>query len=347
MGRKVTIQDIADALGVSRNTVSKAINNTEGLAKDTRERILRKAMEMGYRQFSYGSAVVNAGAAQETAPGFRGEIALLTMQFLGKSHFGSFMIDRLQRELALAGYTLNMHRVMKENTAEMTLPMTLVKERISGIVCIEMFERAYDEMICSLGLPTLFLDGPDKGDGFSLPCDQLYMENTSEITRFVREMLSRGKRRIGFIGNWGHCQSFYERYTAFRTAMLLSGVPTEERFLIPANGAEGMEEFLNALPELPEVFLCANDFVAMEAMKILRRRGIRIPEDVLFCGFDDSPESRTVSPTLTTVHIRTQIMACSAAWLLLSRIKEPSLDYRCIYTKTDLILRESTEGLVR
>ena len=53
MKQKVTIQDIADALGISRNTVSKAINNSEGLADSTREKILQKAVEMGYKQFSY------------------------------------------------------------------------------------------------------------------------------------------------------------------------------------------------------------------------------------------------------------------------------------------------------
>ena len=56
MKKKVTIQDIADALGVSRNTVSKAINNSDGLADATREKILQKAVEMGYKQFSYVSA---------------------------------------------------------------------------------------------------------------------------------------------------------------------------------------------------------------------------------------------------------------------------------------------------
>ena len=53
MAERVTIQDIADALGVSRNTVSKAINNTGILADATREKVLKKAMEMGYKQFSY------------------------------------------------------------------------------------------------------------------------------------------------------------------------------------------------------------------------------------------------------------------------------------------------------
>ena len=59
MKKKVTIQDIADALGISRNTVSKAINNSEGLAEATKEKILQKAVEMGYKQFSYVSAAAS------------------------------------------------------------------------------------------------------------------------------------------------------------------------------------------------------------------------------------------------------------------------------------------------
>ena len=344
MRKKVTIQDIADELGISRNTVSKAINNSEGIAEATRQKILQKAVEMGYKQFSYGSAIACAVAAEEQSPGYRGEIALLTTQFLGQSHFGSVMLDRFQRELALAGYTLNTHRVMPENIADLTLPITFVRDRVSGIVCIEMFNRAYDEMVCALGLPTLFVDGPEKGDGFSLPCDQLYMENTAEITRFVRGMLARGMSRIGFVGNWAHCQSFYERYTAFRTAMLLAGKPVEECFLIQMMDMGSLEASLNSLTEFPEVFICANDFVAMDVVQILRRRGLRIPDDILICGFDDSPESRHFTPPLTTIHIHTQIMAYSAAQLLLARIKEPSLDFRTVYTETYLIERESTEG---
>ena len=62
--KKITIQDIADELGISRNTVSKAINNAEGLADATRERILQKAVEMGYKQFSYVSTLAAAAASR-------------------------------------------------------------------------------------------------------------------------------------------------------------------------------------------------------------------------------------------------------------------------------------------
>ena len=62
----------------------------------------------------------------------------------------------------------------------------------------------------------------------------------------------------------------------------------------------------------------------------------------MLCGFDDAPESRVMVPPLTTVHIHSQAMAFSAAQLLLTRIREPSLDFRKVYTETDLVLREST-----
>ena len=67
-----------------------------------------------------------------------------------------------------------------------------------------------------------------------------------------------------------------------------------------------------------------------------------MPEDVLFCGFDDSPNSRIMTPTLTTVHIHTQVMAIVAMQLLISRIETPSLNYRIVHTETELIYRDST-----
>ena len=347
MKKKVTIQDIADALGISRNTVSKAINNSEGLADATREMILQKAAEMGYKQFSYVTTLSNitqprASAAAGTSA-FSGEIALFTTTFLGQSHFAALMMDKFQQELSNLGYTLNTHRVDQNCLRNNTLPMTFIKERVSAIVCIEMFNREYDEMVCSLGLPVLFVDGPNKRSGHSLSADQLYMDNTTEITRFVNEMLQKGKRRIGFIGDYEHCQSFFERYTAFRCAMLMAGVPVDERLCIKNTNRENLARSLASMPELPDIFICANDFIAVDVIQALRTLGKSVPRDVMLCGFDDAPESRILTPALTTIHIHTQIMAFTAVHLLMSRIEEPSLDYRVVHTETTLIYRDSTK----
>lgn len=342
MKKKVTIQDIADSLGISRNTVSKAINNSEGLAEATRERILQKAVEMGYKQFSYVSTLAAAAAAPQAERVYQGEIALMTAAFLTQSHFSSTLLDKFQREISQLGFTLNTHRVTESDLQSLSLPFTFRRDQVRAIICIEMFDRRYDEMICELGLPVLFVDGPVKKAGFSLPADQLYMENTVEITRFIHEMLAAGQKRFGFFGDYNHCQSFFERYAAFRMALISAQVPVDERFCISHTSVENMSEVLAGMEELPDVFICANDFVAWDLMRCLYAIGKSVPGDVRVLGFDDSPESRISHPTMSTVHIHTQIMAFTAVQLLLSRIREPSLDYRVVHTETELVCRDST-----
>ena len=347
MNKKVTIQDIADALGISRNTVSKAINNSEGLADSTREKILQKAIEMGYKQFSYAGSIAiprnsMVPTARPEAGAYQGEIALLTGSFLTHSHFASLMLDKFQREISQLGYTMNTHRVTGTELANKTLPITMNMEQVKAIMCIEMFDWDYDEMLCGLDIPVLFVDGPAKRSGESLPADQLYMDNTTEITRFVNDMLEKGFTKIGFVGNYDHCQSFFERYTAFYLTMLMAGQKVENRFVIKESRREELTVAIASLKELPEVFVCANDFVATDLLQALAAVGKRVPDDVLVCGFDDSAESRLSKPPLTTVHIHTQIIAFTAVHLLISRIQEPSLDYRTVHTQTDLIYREST-----
>ena len=339
--KKVTIQDIADVLGISRNTVSKAINNADGIAEATREKVLQKAVEMGYKQFSYMMA--QAGSPASLEPQDKGEISLLIGNAIDLSHFASLILDKLKKELSQCGYTLKTYRVERDNFLCRTLPATFDPKQTNAIICIEMFDRNYDEMVCQLGLPVLFIDGPNKRDGIDLPADQLYMDNTTAITRFINDMLVRGKRRIGFIGDYEHCQSFYERYTAFRCAMLMADVPVEDRFCLKFLDPERLQECLSELPELPDVFICANDFVADDVICALQKLGKSVPGDVLLCGFDDSPNSRTMTPSLTTVHIHTQIMAFSAMQLLISRIREPNLDCRIVHTETELVYRDSTK----
>ncbi|MCM1025004.1 MAG: LacI family DNA-binding transcriptional regulator [Roseburia sp.] len=348
MAERVTIQDIANALGVSRNTVSKAINNTGVLADATREKILQKAAEMGYKQFSYINATRKA---ESEAPS--GEIALFFTGFIGNSHFSSTMLDKFQRELSLLGYSLTMHRISPEMIDALQLPASYRREQAAGIICIEMFDRSYAELLCTLDTPILFVDSPVIGLGEPLRADCLYMENQSGVSRLIQEMIRRGKRKIGFIGEYMHCQSFFERYTGYLNALYLSGLPLEEKWCFTGNKAdvkapdgkdyqEYLEECFRNADSLPDVFLCANDFVALDTLQVFKRLGISVPGDIWLCGFDDSPESTLVTPTLTTVHIHSQILGFSAVHLLISRIKEPSLNFRTMHTETSLIYREST-----
>lgn len=352
---KVTIQDIADELGISRNTVSKAINNTGILADSTRERILKKAQEMGYKQFSY-LAVTDTSKISLLLPGSeeKREIALIAGKLITGSHFASMMMDKFQRELAQLGYTLTIQHVIPDEIAARKLPVSFHKERTAGIVCVEIFDYPYAKMLCGLNIPTLFIDSPADCGEEPLEADRLYMDNQTEIFRFIREMARRGRNRIGFIGDYLHCRSFYERYMAYRNALFTLGLPCRSEYCI-TNAPKDTDAAVNEeyrsflancfgrLKKLPDVFICANDFVALDTVHALKRIGRSVPDDVLLCGFDDSPESKVMTPSLTTIHIHSQVMGFSAVQLLMSRIKEPSLNYRTLYTETNLILRESTK----
>ena len=354
MAERITIQDIADALGLSRNTVSKAINNTGVLADSTRQRVLQKAIEMGYKQFTYINAEDLTFPNQHNTPAAKGEIAVLTCAKLGHSHFSATMLDKFQREMTQLGYSTTMHRVNSYEMKNLLLPNSFRKENTVAIMCIETFHYDYAYMICSLDIPVLFVDHPVLS-GRPLPADRLLMNNQDEIFSFIQEMKKRNLTKIGFVGEYLHCQSFFERYMAFREGMYMNKLPILEELCILDKADEQFSnesfayqnylfEQLKNLKSLPDVFICANDFIAIDLLQAFRSLDISVPKDVMLCGFDDSPESRVITPPLTSVHIHGEILGLSAVDLILSRIKQPDLNYRTIYTETNIVYRMSTNN---
>lgn len=183
------------------------------------------------------------------------------------------------------------------------------------------------------------------------------MENKLGIYYFISQIAKNGKKSVGYVGDMMHCRSFFERGAACMSAAAVNGLLPAERYSIPPyrsaprpkkeidylNYTDDIFDMLRELPELPEVFVCANDFIAIHLISALRRMGLSCPEDILVMGFDDSPESRFHTPSLTTVHIHTQTMGDLAAEMILGRIAEPDREIRTVYSKTELILRHSTE----
>lgn len=349
MATKVTIQDIANELQLSRNTVSKAINNTGVLADATREKILRKAAEMGYKQFAYLPLFQEdtAKAAEHSIlPSDKREIAMLTTQFLSSSHFSSMMLDRFQSEIEHLHSCTTIHRISPIELKEKKLPSSLNIQRTAGIICIEVFDYDYAQMLCDLDVPLLFVDTPVMDMRSPLKADRLYMENRIEVQNAVAHMVQRGKKRISFAGDKNHCQSFFERYMAYKDAVeyfgLTEGLSTCAMPSGQQNYPVSLYETIRRFKTMPDAFVCANDFVAMDLVKALNELGYSVPDDIWVCGFDDSQEASYFAPRLTSIHIHGQIMGYTAANLLMTRIEEPSLNYRTVYTETNLILREST-----
>lgn len=354
MAARVTIQDIANELGLSRNTVSKALNKTGVLADATRQKILAKAIEMGYKQFSYmDPETIETKVKVDDG---KNEIALLSTWFLNSSHFSSMMLDKFQLEISKSGYSMSMHIVRPEDIGKKALPAALHTSHLAGFICFEMFDQGYVDMLCKTGIPTLFVDAPVKPGASPMKSDLLLMDNAGAISEFVSIAVKGGMKNIGYVGEAFHCRSFFERYMAFRDSMYLNGLTIHEEWDLhenPGSMETGdtqtkiyrsyLDKCVSRMSALPEVFLCANDFVAMDFISVLRTHGYDVPGDVKILGFDDAPESTIFTPNLSTVHIHSQIMGSSAAYLLMSRIADPDMNFRTVHCETNLVLRSSTE----
>lgn len=346
MKNRITIQDIADTLGVSRNTVSKAINGTGSIADTTRIKIFQKAVEMGYKQFSFLSQVQE----NVTPIAFSNkEIALFTHSLIGNSHFSSKLLDTFEKKISRQGYRLSIYTIGDSEINSLTLPANYNYGNTEGIICIELFSRVYSEFLCSQNIPTLFVDTAANISDLNLDSDILYMKNHSSVYIMLKKIIEMGYRNISFVGDRFNCNSFYERWKGYCDVLTdhnITVTPSNcilENDSCPYENPEWLSKRISAMPKLPEAFFCANDYLAISTLKALKKLNYSVPKDILLCGFDNSSESQIIEPALTTVNIPSFSMGYIAADLILSRIEFSDMPYRTTYIKTDVLLRESTK----
>ena len=337
--KRITMQDIADACELSRNTVSKVFNDRGSVPEATRQQVLAKARELGYYPFP---------KEEEIQTGRGGNIAILTQHKLLSHNFGAYFITSFTDQISRAGYAIQIYEISPVEITARHLPPHFDPDQTVGILGIELFDRDYYELICSLKKPTVYVDGHAHANEALIKCDTLSMENLTSETALVSHMIAGGARRIGFVGDINHCNSFYERWVGYCTALHKAGLPVDRKLCILKKDSElyGDPDWflaqLAALPAMPDAFACANDFIAIHLMTALKRMGLSIPQDVMIAGFDGSPESLIVDPALTTARIPSTDIGRLAAVFLERRIQFPDFPYQWTYVKTTPIWGAST-----
>lgn len=340
MKNKVTIQDIADALKLSRITVSKVLNNSPNVSADTRELVLQKVKEMNYKTVNYASYAAPKALHAKS-------FAFVMHMAPDSFHIGSSILMRLEQELRQQGYTLTLHTITQEDLASMTLPPGLNKDQVEAIICLEMFQPEYSQLICSLGIPILFIDACADFPSLNLPCDLLMMENRTSVSQMLVSVCKRNHlASMGFVGDKNHCLSFRERYEGFFLAAHSCNAVTEPYHIIADDRFYGqagwMEEQLRRMDKLPELFFCANDVLAHILIQNLDKLGRQVPRDIMVCGFDGLPSMDPTLNNLTTVRIPTAELGSYAVSLLFQRIRHPERISSTTYLGTEICFREST-----
>ena len=338
--RRMTIQDLADACGLSRNTVSKVLNDRGSVPETTRQAVLKKAQELGFYQFVPGASAIDASA--------RRSIALLSRNMPADNHFGTFFIPAFAGFLSRSGYTLEMYELTEAELREKRLPESISVERTAAFIAIELFDCGYHRMLSALERPVLLVDDCSGSGVRLMEADRILMENSSSVNILVRHMVTQGARHIGYVGDPKHCCSFEERWVAYTYALWQHGItPNPAQCICDPDSVlygdtDWLRSKLEAMPEIPDAFFCANDFLAIRLMSALKQMGLAIPERVMVAGFDGTPQASVVEPALTTAAFSVVKMSRVAATMLLSRIQSPDREFCCTYVKTTPVFRAST-----
>ena len=339
MKSTITMQDIADALQISRNTVSKAFNN-QPLPEKTKRRILNKAIEMGYKNLDIVSK-------RETVLHNK-NILILTINDIQNLNFFLSVLRGI--ESIVNKYNLNLLQYQFDSLQKIVdFKSYVANNTISGILCLETFNRKYIRYILELGIPVVFLDTSVDGIDNIGNYDIVLMENHNSVKKVVKQVIrSTDIKSAGFVGDFEHCLSFHERFVGFREALFESNIPYSPSFSItepdefPYGDPKELVEILQRMKAIPDLFVCANDFLAISLINALEMIHIRVPHDVQVIGFDNTADARNYRIPLSTIDVDKEILGTESIAALMNRIKYQEDRNRIIHLKTTPVYRDST-----
>lgn len=341
--KKVTIQDVARELNLSRNTVARALNNSDTVAYETRYMVIEKACEMGYRKVS--PSVLNQFRLHSSRAEAKAVLVLARREI---SVFWNSIIMGISDTVNQNGCRLRFDFVSEEEEHRLILPMDL-REEIGGIILISVFSKEYLEEILKKNVPTVCLDFPEELNRAEYPVDIVLSEGMGSICTITKQLLSQGLRRIGFVGDTSYCRTIKDRYAGYMAALEEYGVRQEESLAavrhVPGRyyTQEEVNGYLDSLKQFPEAIICANDVIAFLVVKALRARGVSVPEDVAVTGFDDQEGLSSVDAFLTTVRVENTKLGKRLAYQLLFRLQQPELAWETVTVNTEVVYRESSK----
>ncbi|PWV88426.1 LacI family transcriptional regulator [Paenibacillus cellulosilyticus] len=350
MTKKVTMQQIADHLGVSKYVVSKALSGKKGVSEATKERVIQVSSQLGY--FAQNSGYVKPiklGREEEEKPNadIRQSVLVLmpNIRFQTRdSLYWGRILDGISKRLEDKG--IGMVIVMEQNAE--TFMHLLKPEGILGMIGVGEIASSMLLEIHRLGVTMVLVDHEDP----LIPSDTLFANNYDCMYRLTKHLIGIGHRTIGFVGNQRYSRSFFDRWSGFRSAMEEYELWSGEEHLTQLDNMEHYDEPIKQwllrrkkLRTLPTALVCANDSLALDASKAALELGLSVPDDLSITGFDNIDDSVRHSPPLTTVNVPKESLGARAVDKLLDRIDRSKEPLEKILIAGEVIYRQSITSI--
>ncbi|HHU77417.1 MAG TPA: LacI family transcriptional regulator [Clostridiales bacterium] len=332
--KKVTLQDIANELNTSKNTVSKALRGLPGVSDRLRQRIIKYANEMGYVNNSLKKSQIDDQINVTmvcrkdffTQPSFWSQVFYGIMECSGRNN------------VSIKTITVN-----SENEGSSFSTLISSGASCDGFLVVGTISDDLLTKVKKMHLPMVVVDYYNN----DIECDYVNSANSRGIYKTIRYLIQNNHKRIGFISNREGAYSFNQRYEAYLKYMKTFLLPVKEEYVwldAVYSDTKYYTEKLRELydqPDFPTAWICVNDNTALAFHNALRKMNIKVPDDVSLVGFDNV--TSVFSPFLTTINVPQKEMGERAMEQLIFRIKNPDEPFVSIQINTTLIERSSVK----
>lgn len=294
---KTTIGDVAQRAGVTKGTVSLAYSGKRPVSEETRQRIFAAAEELQWTPSH------RARALATSRTGAIGLVVARDPEVLATDTFFAKFIAGCERVLAEHDMGLMLHAVTTPK-AEHAVYERLAAGRADGVILLDVqIDDPRFALVERLHLPAVVLTAHEPVAGETGGLSAVYSDDTPAVTELVRLMVEAGRTRIAHVAGpsrYIHGRIRREAFVAaMRTHRLDDSLVVEGDFTA-ASGRDTTAQLLD-LDDPPTGIVYANDMMAIAGLSLARSRGLRVPEDLSLCGYDDSELAAHLSPGLTTV----------------------------------------------
>jgi LacI family transcriptional regulator len=334
MGKNITMRDIAEQLGVSTVTVSKALTGKEGVSDSVRDMIRQKAEEMNYRYNFMGKSMKE---------GMNYNIGVIVAeQFMQDSAFYAKMYQTLSKDLMQSNYFGILEVITTQAELECQMPHILLNNKVDGVILLGQMSRPYIELIESADIPYIFLDFSDE----HFEVDTIISDNLYGAYELTNHLISLGHKEIGFVGNKNATTSIMDRYIGYYKALLENRLELVDEWVI--NDRDDLGKYCElVLPKvMPTAFVCNNDEIAYHFILLLKKNGYRVPEDISVVGYDNYIYATLSVPKITTMEVNVEAMAEAAVHSIITRLKNPDKETGRKVISGRMIVRESADALI-
>lgn len=252
-------------------------------------------------------------------------------------------------EESLVDYDIELVQFSIANPASFSkLKRYLADYKVDGIICIEFFEPEYITELLELGIALVFLDFPLYTADLKGRYDIVLPESHDAVRNLCLQLIQgENCKTFGFVGDYRHCRSFYERFTGMKEALFLSGLPVELQYSILHDDSMPYEpkqliDAIKKLPAIPDCFIAANDSIALNILSALKSMKIHVPKNVKVVGFDNIAEAKLSNPPLTSFNVNKTALGKRIISILLEQISNPTQANQIIYIASKAITRATT-----